>query len=387
MACRFLVLRARATRFGIVAICAAATRLSAQSACPDSATVTRSIAREIATGYEHWRTTADPALLVSCWIAAVARAPYAHSDSIIFQALELSDAALRRAPGNPELLYARVLLLSRAAHYRDVPAAMDSLFVYRPSATTEETHRLTIAAVMQLHDTMAITNRLANAAARFPRSKIFPPEYDVWRQLPRLRALIDTVHRIIRSDPTLTVGLINLSSIYGSLDQPDSAILYAKRAIRAGQSRDAVGKGLESLLGVRMRRAKILDTPETWVRTLSIARRVDSTLSTPASKYLIALTLAEIVKGDTRLAQYIAYGLDNGEDNGFGRQATSASGRSYVRVMTCENLTELERMISESHAKLAAGGDTFLVETVPALRNGLTAMTAILAQLKPRCPS
>jgi hypothetical protein len=262
---------------------------------------------------------------------------------------------------------------------------MDSLFVSRPIATNEEAHRLTIAAAMQLHDTVAIMNRLANAAARFPRSKILAPEYEIWAQRPRLKALIDTVHRIMRKDPTLTVGLVNLSSIYGNLDQPDSAIAYAKRALRAGQSRDAVGKALESLIGVRMRRAKILDTPELWASTLPVAFAIDSTLSTPASKYLVALTLAEIVRGETQIAQYIAYSLDTGEQNGFGRPMTDASGQVYLRVMTCERVQQLERMIARSRAKLAAGGEAFLTETVPALRGGLTSMSAALAQLKPRC--
>jgi hypothetical protein len=373
-------------RFALALVGAAiATNAGAQTACPDSGMLTRSIAQEMTTAYANWRATPALPPPEPCWFTAVARGPYSHSDSVILKTLELSDVALRKAPENPEILYARVILLSRAGRFSEVGGAMDSLFIARPVATNEETHRLTIAAAMQLHDTAAIINRLANAAMRFPRSKILAPEYEVWRQRPRLRALIDTVHRIMKKDPTLTAGFVNLSSIYGNLDQPDSAIAYAKRALRAGQTREAVGKGLESLIGVRMRRAKILDTPELWASTLPVALAIDSTLSTPASKYLVALTLAEIVKSETRVAQYIAFGLDNGEQNGFGRQATSASGQTYVRVMSCERLAELEGMIAKSRSKLAAGGDTFLIETVPALRGGLTAMTATLAQLKPRC--
>jgi hypothetical protein len=357
----------------------------AQTACPDSGMLTRSIALEITTAYANWRTSPQVAPPEPCWFIAVARAPYAHTDSVVIKTLALSDEALKRLPGNAEILYARVVLLSRAGRFREVVPAMDSLFVARPAATVEETHRLVVAAAMQMRDTATIINRLANAASRFPRSKTLAPEYEVWRQLPRLRALIDTVHRIMKKDPTLTVGLVNLSSIYGNLDQPDSAIAYARRALRAGVGREAVGRALESLIGVRMRRAKILDTPERWTSTLPVAIAIDSALSTPASKYLVALTLAEIVKAETRVAQFISYGLESGEANGFGRETPTGTGTTYLRVMTCERLGELEQMIVRSKAKLAAGGEAFAPETVPALRGGLNAMTAALAQLKTRC--
>ena len=52
-----------------------------------------------------------------------------------------------------------------------------------------------------------------------------------------------------------------------------------------------------------------------------------------------------------------------------------------------ERLIELEGMIAKSKAKLAAGGEAFAQETVPALRGGLNAMTVALGQLKPRCSS
>lgn len=357
----------------------------AQTACPDSGALTRSIALEMTTAYSTWRSTPQVPPPEPCWFTAIARAPYAHTDSVIIKSLALSDEALRRSPENPELLYARLILLSRIGRFREVGPAMDSLFVARPGATVEETHRVTVAAAMQLHDTAAIINRLANAASRFPRSKTLAPEYEVWRQIPRLRALIDTVHRVMKKDPTLTVGLVNLSSIYGNLDRPDSAISYARRALRAGVGREAVAKALESLIGVRMRRGKILDTPALWSSTLPVAMAIDSTLSTAASKYLVALTLAEIVKGEARLAQFISYGIESGETNGFGRETTTQQGGTFLRVMTCDRLNELEAMIARSKAKLAAGGDAFAPETVPALRGGLAAMSASLAQLKPKC--
>lgn len=347
--------------------------------------MTREIGNEVEVAFARWQKAPTDPVPAACLYAAVARSPLLQSDSVILKALDLSAEALRRSPENPDILAARIVLLSRARRYAEVAPAMDELFLARPTATTQEMHRLTVGAVMQLHDTSAILSRLGNAAARFGSSPTFAPEYEVWRQIPRLRALVDTVHRIMGKDPTLIVGLVNLSSIYGNLDQPDSALVYARRALRAGNSRDVVAKALESLIGVKLRRAQLIGVPEVWVATLPVALAIDSTLSTPASKYLIARTLSEIVADETRLAQYISSSLDSGDPAGYARVQTAVGGNTYLRVMTCSRIAELNEMIAAARGKLAAGGDRFAVETVSRLRAGLDGMAASLAQLKPRC--
>src|SRR4051794_25091649 len=177
-------LHVRAVLFG-TGILFGSTRLAAaQSACPDSTMLSRSIGQEISTAYASWRANPRVAPPEPCWFAAVAQSPYAHSDSVVIKTLELSSEALRQSPDDPTILYARIILLSRIGRFAEVIPTMDALFVARASATNEETHRLTVAAAMQLHDTAAITNRLANAAMRFPRSKTLAPEYEVWRQIP-----------------------------------------------------------------------------------------------------------------------------------------------------------------------------------------------------------
>lgn len=369
----------------LVAALALAVPARAQTvmACPDSNSLTRDVDLELGANYATWRLKPSAPVPPACVYAALARAPLAHSDSAVIQSLELSAESLRRSPGDPTILAARVVLLSHAARYQEVGPAVDSLFVASPARLTEDMYRLSIAAAMRMHDTTAIINRLANASYRYSRR--FTPEYDVWRQLPRLRALIDTVHRRLKADPTLVVGYVNLSSIYGNLDRPDSAIAFAKLALKRGAGRDAVAKALESLIGVRLRRAQILASPDVWVATLPVALAVDSALTTPASKYLVALTLSELVADQARLARHIGYGIESGVAGGFGRLTTDTTGNTSLRVLTCDRLQRLHRDIATARAMLAAGGDRFAPETVPAIQSGLTQMTATLNQLKSKC--
>lgn len=368
-----------------VALSAAAASGQGTMACPDSLTTARMIDYGVGGAHAAWTANPRAPLPPDCVFEAIARNPLVHSDSAIVQALDLSAEALRRSPENPLVLKARITLLSRAGRYADVAGAVDELFFVRPSMLSPAEYRLAIAAAMRLHDTVAIVNRLANAATRFPRMELFAREYDVWRQLPRLRAVIDTVRRRMAAEPSLTEGYSILASVYGNLDMPDSALANARRALKRGVPPAVVGPALESLIGVRMRRAQLLGSVELWQRTLTVATSIDSVLSTPASKYLVALALSEIVADGTRLAQEIHFGLETGRPEGFGRVEIRDSGTAVLHVMTCERLAELQVMITTANAKLAAGGRRFSPETVPALQSQLDTMKTILEQLKPRC--
>lgn len=373
-----------------VALIALASSAGAQASmdCPDSATPARMVDYEIGRAHAAWLQNPQTAIPPLCVYEAIARIPVAHSDSAAAAALDLSAEALKRSPGDAAMLKARIVLLYRARRYAEVAPTMDELFFSGGSArVTEEAHRVTVAAAMQLKDTAAIINRLANAAERYPRSNLFAAEYEIWRQFKRLRALVDSVHLRMKQDPRVVGGYASLASIYGSLDRPDSAIAYTKLALKHGVSRPIIEPSLGSLIGVRLRRAQIVASPAVWRATLPVARAADSALSMPTSKYLVALTLLEIVADEARIAREINYSLGTGETGGSGRVRLMPGQAPTLQVLTCERLAELNRMIGEARAKLDAGGDKFAPQTIPAMRSGLAGMTATLAQLKPRCQS
>jgi hypothetical protein len=354
--------------------------------CPDSTETPALIAYTVEKSFQSW--TRDPSIAVppSCLYRAVAQAPLAYSDSTVLQTLELMAEALKRSPGDADNLAARLILLYRARQYAAVGPAFDSLFMTRPSRLTPDAYRLTVAAAMRLGDTTAIIDRLANASQRFGSAVLFAREYDVWRQLPRLRLVVDTVQRRIRKEPTLVEAYSILASVYGNLDQPDSALAYARTALRRGVRRPVVAAALESLIGRELRRAQLILAADVWQSTLPVALRIDSTLSTPASKYLVAVTLAELVADGARLAQAVGTGLSSGVTDGYSLVEVNPGGGTSRRVLTCDRVAELRGMITLSRERLAAGGDQFAPQTVPGIRSGLDRMTAVFRQLAGHCP-
>jgi hypothetical protein len=364
----------------------ATAALGQGGSCPDSLETRQMIARRVNDAFAAWRASPHAPLPQGCVYEAIARSPRSYTDSTVLAALALSAETLRRSPDDRLTLSTRVTLLYRAGRYAEVIPAFDALFMAGPSRLTQDHYRLAVGAAMQLHDTSAIINRLANASQRFGSVAMFSREYDVWRQLPRLRLVVDTVRRRLVGQPTLVEAYSILASAYGNLDQVDSALVYTRIALKRGVSRPVVATALESLIGRELRRAELVALPEVWRATLPVALRIDSTMSTPATNYLVALSTAELVADGARLARDIDYGIETGAPNGFGRTEVKADGAVVHRVMTCGRLAELKGMVSDSRARLAAGGERFAPQAAPAIRSGLDRASAIFAQLGARCP-
>jgi hypothetical protein len=198
--------------------------------------------------------------------------------------------------------------------------------------------------------------------------------------VPRLRALIDSTQQILRLDPRRSGGYATLASIYGNLDVPDSAIAYTRRALAAGVPRNDVAPSLQSLIGVVMRKAQLLDAPDAWEATLPVARRIDSALTTDASKHLLALTLSQVA----------AHRVDSLSEVLGGRgtlnpQAAPAV-RPEARTSACRELRDTQGMLEEAAARMAAGGNRFSRESVPAIQNGIAHLRGEIADLLRRCP-
>src|SRR6185295_1154503 len=133
-------------------------------------------------------------------------------------------------------------------------------------------YRLALAAAMRGNLSDARLRYLTAAARKYPNAQAIVADYNIQRQVPRLRALIDSSHQVLRLDPRRIERYATLASVFGNLDMPDSAIFYTRRALAAGVPRNDVAPSLQSLIGVVMRKAQLLDTPDIWDRTLPIAQ-------------------------------------------------------------------------------------------------------------------
>lgn len=336
--------------------------------------------------YKSWRADSSGPIPPACLYEALAKDPLVHSDSAVLQSLALSAELLKRTPDDPATLAARLVLLFRAGLFAEVGPTFNNLSAADGSRAILSAYKLAIASSMRTHDTAAMRRYLGNASAKFPAETQIAAAYRVLLQVPRLRALVDTVQRVIRKDPSMIDGYLSLTSIHGSLNQSDSALHYATVALRRRIPRSDVGKSMESLIGATLRNAQLLIDPDVWRATLTVALTIDSTLSTSASKYLIALTLSEIVADKTRLALTAVTGPMVDSRTGLSRQIVTKGTEAHFRVLTCEKLVEMNAEIALAAKYLDAGGDRFAPQTVPTIRAGLQQMREKIAMTQALCP-
>jgi tetratricopeptide (TPR) repeat protein len=350
---------------------------AATTSCPDDTDTPQILEYTIGVGYRAFQQ--NPAnVLPSCFVAAIARNDKAYGDSTITMTLAISDALLAANPNDAVNLSGRLALLNRARRYREVPATFDKLIRRDTSKATLANYRLALAAAMRGGDTTSRLRYLTAASRRFPRQASIVADYNIQRQVPRLHALIDSTQRILRLDPRRATAYATLASIYGNLDVPDSALAYTRRALAGGVARSDVAPSLQSLIGVVMRKAQLFDDRETWSATLPVARAIDTTLSTDASKHLIALTLTELAGANLAGARPVIAAAEAASANAMRADAGS-------RNAACRSVADTRPMIDEAERRLAAGGSRFSPESSAGMRNSLTILRQELAALSRKC--
>jgi hypothetical protein len=369
---------------GVALLAGAGSAVAQPVPCPGSDDPPPFVDAYVNQAFRNWLTRSSN-LPSMCLFERVAKSPWVHSDSAIEQSIILTREMAKRSPNEASIFAARVVLLNRGQQYREVEGALNEVFATDPRRITLEMQKAAVAAAFRLNDTAGIKRQLSIGAGRFPQYAAFGADLRIFEQIPRLRALIDSVHRAMAKDRSLIEGYASLASIYGNLNQLDSALAYTRLGLRRGLRPAVVGPAHESIIGVTLRRAQVLDAPDAWIETLPRARAIDSAYSTPASKYLVALALSQVVADRTRVAQEVLTGGETDAFTGLTRKRLAPGMESYIRVMSCPRLQESIEQIGESAAFLDAGGAQFDPVAATAIRKGLGQMREVLELLRPNC--
>jgi hypothetical protein len=210
-------------------------------------------------------------------------------------------------------------------------------------------------------------------------------ELTVLNQVPRFRALIDSVQRAMKADPSLKEGYATLVSIFGNLDQPDSTLMYLRKGLARGLPRQTMATSLRSLIGALLREAQINDGLEIWEKTVPIAFDIDSAMSTPETKYLLALSISRMVAGRMDLANFyltasdIGHGYPPFESIDLTRKPTGPNDQA------CPSIATVVRLTARADERMTSGGNRFAPEAAPAIVGGLRTMRDQLMPFSKLC--
>lgn len=333
---------------------ASASRASASGAaqgCPGPTDGPTIVVGAVEDAHRAWVANPSAPLPPPCVFVAYSRLSARVPDSLDAHALALVAESRRRGASERELLAAEVALFARARRYADVIRTYDRLVTVDPQPAVDVS-RLAIAAARQKPDTAALIRILTKAAANPEAGPLPAGELKVLRAVGPLWAAINEAKGLVRQSPKNVTPYPSLVGNFGTLGLPDSVATYLRRALAQNAPRASLTQPLDLLVTTMLRHASLYGNANRWNASIAGASRVDSALSTPSTKFLVAALIVHSAQPE------IASISSSVEGSPLLASAADQS-KTQDRAEACQRLAPLETRLSLAESRMRAGGSTY----------------------------
>lgn len=334
-------------------------------ACPGPADGPSIVVGAIESAHRALTTNPAAALPPACVVTALAHLQTSIADSTREHALTVAGELGRRGPAHPDLVASEVMLLSRLERHADVSRAYDRLIAL-DSAPSMDIVRLALGAARQRGDTATLTRVLNRAATRSGAPVAMRTEQSVLRSVPALWSAVNQAKGFLRQNPRMAVQYPSIVANFGTLALPDSVAAYARQGLANGATRASLTPSIESFVTTVQRHASLYASTYEWDRVITGVMRVDSALSTPSTKFLLASLSVQSVGPVVDAA------------------GVQLSGESS-RVAGCRRLLGASSRLDAAEMHLSAGGDRHTASAVSALRGAMTSARSRIVALREPC--
>lgn len=312
-----------------------------------------------------------------CVLTAFAEITRILPDSLNEHALAIAAALRARGTSQRELLASEIIVLARTRRWADVSRTYERLLAVDPQPSIEVL-RVAIAAARQRADTAGLVRALTKASSAPGSSPAIRTELNVVRQVSQLVAAINEGRGLLRQNPRYVAAYPSLVGNFGTLGMADSVVANIRRALAQNAPRATLSTSLETLVSTMLRHASLYGSTYAWDAPIAAANRVDSALSSPSTKFLIAALIAQ--SAEPRIAEISA-------------QVTTTSwlaqpigaAASANRTAGCQQLPSLSASLSVAERRMREGGDRYAGGGVSQVTAALTAAKERLAGFEELC--
>jgi hypothetical protein len=356
----------------------AASASAVRQTCPDPTDGPTIIAGAVEDAHRIWVANPSTALPPPCVLAAFARLSAPVPDSLDAHALALVAELRHRGSSERELLATEVVLFARARRYSDVVRTYERLVTVAPQPDVDVS-RLAIAAARQKPDTAALIRILTKAASHPEAGPLPRGELTVLRQVRALWAAINEARGIVRQNPKNVTAYPSLVGNFGTLGLPDSVATYLRRALAQSAPRASLTAPLDLLVTTMLRHAALYGNTSGMNALIAGASRVDSTLSTPSTKFLVAALI--VYSAQPEIASISA--LVEGSQLLPG--STNQSSKTQDRATACQRLASLATRLTVAEMRMRDGGSTYAGGGAAQVASGLMAARSRITSLDEQC--
>jgi tetratricopeptide (TPR) repeat protein len=256
------------------------------------------------------------------------------------KALPLIDEMLAQNPGDPELLHTRWLVLLNAGHRKDAIKAGEEWVKADTSKATIVYYKRQIGVAQQDSDITMVQQLAAKASQKFPNdAELQQLLAQGYRKAGQLQLALAAARRAAQIDPKNVRTTLLIMYIQNDLNQPDSAMATAQKAIASGQSKDTIGQVLLANAGPAINKAHESKARADWEAALKAAQTVDAIAPSAQSKFYTGVAAFSV-----------------GIDALTNVQALQKKGGSEDRAKACEELKVVEGNFAIASIAMPAGG-------------------------------
>lgn len=216
------------------------------------------------------------------------------------QAIPIIDTLLKSNPADVELRNTALRIYLRSRQYKQAYVVFEALVKADTSAATLENFQRMIAAAQADSNPQMILQYLARATQRFPTNASMLIDYSVYlKDAGQLQQALDAAKRAVAVDPKVAKGYGWVLTLYGNLNEPDSTLAFAKRALAAGADTAVVDGAVLKIIAPVVQKAQTDSASGNWQAALDLSRRVDSIVPSQVTKFYIGVSAISVAKGMT----------------------------------------------------------------------------------------
>lgn len=202
------------------------------------------------------------------------------------KALPIIDDMLKANPYDASMLRTRWLLLLNAKRYKDALVAGEALVKADTSAANADFFTRMAAVAAADSNAQAASEYLARGAQKFPNNADLQIAYaQAQARAGQLQPALIAAEKAVAADPKVQGGWPYVVSLFGQLNQPDSAIAAAHAGIAAGADKAMIGTGLLSVVQAAIKKAADSKERADWEQAYKYAALADSLAPSPNTKF------------------------------------------------------------------------------------------------------
>lgn len=211
------------------------------------------------------------------------------------KALPIIDSLMKDNPGDPGMLRTKWLLQLRVGRFKEAMATGEELVRVDTAAATVDYFNRQIGAAQSDSNTAKITEFASKAAQKFPNDASFPLLLaQTYRKTGQLQQAMQHARRATEIDAKDTRAWLLAIATANELNQPDTAMSLAQKALSAGADRDQIGPVLLGPAQAAVNKAQASKSRGDWADALAKSEVVDSIAPSNESKFFVGVSSFQV---------------------------------------------------------------------------------------------